>query len=80
MADQCAQRPDEGTLAGVFYPSMDHSSISDLVHYRIGSGAEVWANHTHYFAELREYVRTRDARERALAPIAAKKMEGRKFC
>ena len=40
MADQCGQRPPEDVVAGVFYPSMDHSSITDLVHYRIGPGAE----------------------------------------
>ena len=50
IADQCGQRPDEGTLAGVFYPSMDHSSISDLVQYRISSGTESRAVHTDYFA------------------------------
>ena len=77
MADQCGQRPPEDILAGAFYPSMDHSSITDLVHYRICSGAESRPVRTACCAELRDYVQTRDARERerALAPIPAKRME-----
>ena len=79
MADQCGQRPPELILAGVFYPSMDHTSITNLVHYRICTGAEARPVHTDCCTELWEYVRSRDARERALAPIPAKRMEVASF-
>ena len=75
MADRCGQRPTELILVGVFRPSMDHTSITDLVHYRTGTCAEARPVHTDCYAELREYVRLRDARERVLAPIPAKRME-----
>ena len=64
MADQCGQRPPEDILAGVFYPSMDHTSIIDLVHHRIGSGAQARPAYTTCYAELRDDVQKRDARER----------------
>ena len=64
MAEQCGQRPDEGTLANIFYPSMDHTSVTELVHYRIGSGAASRSVDVNSFAELRNYVQKRDARQR----------------
>ena len=75
MAEQCGQRPDELTLANIFYPSMDHTSITELVHYRIGSGAAARVFDFNNSVELRGYVQVRDARERALMPIPARKME-----
>ena len=38
VAEQSGKRPDEATLANIFYPSMDSTSITELVHYRVGSG------------------------------------------
>ena len=35
MADQCGSRPPEEFLGDILYQSMDSSSISELVHYRI---------------------------------------------
>ena len=58
---------------------MDPSSISELVHYRIevGHGPDkvTRAFDPSNYLELREYVQTRDARERALAPGPTRKME-----
>ena len=79
MADQCGSRPRDDVLGDILYPSMDPSSISELVHYRIevGHGPDMVtrAVDPSNYLELREYVQTRDARERALAPVPTRKME-----
>ena len=81
MADQCGQRPPEDLLAGVFYPSMDHTTITDLVYYRIGSGVESRPVRTACYAELRDYVQTRDASERESACSISREENGsRKVC
>ena len=75
LAEQCGQRPPEEILANIFYPSMDHTSITELVHYRIGAGMGSRPVDTTCYAELRDYIQKRDARERALIPTPARKME-----
>ena len=42
MAVQFGERPTD-MLLGDFHPSMDSSSITELVHYRIGEGASARA-------------------------------------
>ena len=38
MADQCGSRPRDDVLGDILHPSMDPSSTSELVHYRIEVG------------------------------------------
>ena len=68
MADQCGERLPESVLGDVFYPSMDHTSVTELVLYRVGAGAEARLVKTTCYAELREHVQKSDARERAIIP------------
>ena len=39
MVGQCGERPGDAVFGNIFYPSMDLSLITELVHYRIGKGA-----------------------------------------
>ena len=75
MADQCGSRPPEDVLGDILHPSMDPSSISELVHYRIGEAATLRPVDVSNHMKLRMYVQTRDARERALVPIPSRRME-----
>ena len=83
MADQCGSRPRDDVLGDILHPSMDPSSISELVHYRIevghGEGATSRAVDPSNYLELREYVQTRDARESALVPMPTRRMEAGSF-
>ena len=75
VAERSGKRSDEVTLANIFYLSMDHTSITELVHYRVGPGPDARLINLDKYSELRGYVQVRGARERSLAPIPAKKME-----
>ena len=55
VAEQSGKRPDEATLANIFYPSMDNTSITELVHYHVGSGPDARLVNLDEYSELREY-------------------------
>ena len=78
-AEQCGQRPDEGTLPNIFYPSMDHTSITELVHYRIGSGAASRSVDVSSYAELLDYVQKGWGRESAYSN-SCEENGSRKLC
>ena len=56
MFDQCGERPQDAVLGDILYPSLDPTSISELVHYRVGRGDQARAVRTTSYSELREYV------------------------
>ena len=75
QAEQCGNRPSDDTLADIFFPSLDGSCLTELVHYRV----DVIDKRTQLtvprpvnsssYIELREYVQKRQAREKSMIPI-----------
>ena len=75
MADQCGDRSTNLIIGDICCLSMDLSSISELVHHRIGEGASARVVKTVPYFDFHAYDQQRSARQRLFAPIPARKMD-----
>ena len=72
MQAQCGEAPNDATLADIFAPSLDASTVYQLSLYRDNRGQSV--NNKSY-QSLKDYVRNRQVMERSLEPIKPRKMD-----
>ena len=72
MHSQCGESPSDATLADVFAPSLDASTVYQIAMYRNDRGEVV---NKKSYKSLQEYVRNRQGMERSLMPIKPRKME-----